>query len=188
MNTSKELYLYITTQTSEDIYPNNEATYFRAKLPQILKLEGTWHIALLDIDLPKLKDDYKPDFLVVSCSTCEPNYYYGPYYNYFGEVKSGRALRFDSPRYVRVNSRYANTIKFRIRDNRDEIPSVKQGQVICILHLRQETPQGGEFFFKCSKKCSSAPPAPKSTPALHLLQICSGLPTASKNAPVSHLL
>ena len=146
MNTRKELYLYVTSQSSDDIYPNNDPSHFRLSLPQLIKLEGTWFISLVDIDLPKLKENYKPSYLVISSSACTPSFYENslrPVLQrfYFGEVRSGRPLRFDPPRYVMVNSESIHSLEFRITDDEGEKPSFKPGKVSCTLHLRKETEQ-----------------------------------------------
>ena len=55
MNTRKELYIYVTNQSSDGIYPNNEPPHFRLSLPQLIKLEGVWFKSLVDINLSKPK-------------------------------------------------------------------------------------------------------------------------------------
>jgi len=145
MNVAKELYIYVTSDTS-DIYPDNDQSDFKVVLPQLVKTEGIWYVGLQDINLPKLKDNYKPDFLVISCSICGPSYYENSLLPvlqrlYFGEIKSGRPLRFDSPRYVTVNSDTIDSLEFHITDDQGEKPSFKAGKSNCTLHLRKEIDQ-----------------------------------------------
>jgi len=148
MNTSKELYIYVTSDSSNDLYPGNDPSHFRVNLPQTVKTENphSWFLGLVDIDLPKLKENYKPDFLVISCSICAPSYVGNSLQPvlqrlYFGEIKSGRSLRFETARYVTVNSESVDLLEFRITDDQGEKPSFKAGKSSCTLHLRKEIDQ-----------------------------------------------
>lgn len=142
----KELYLYISSKSCEHLYPDNDSSNFRVRLPTVIRLQGTkpWSVALLDIDLPKPETDYKPVYIVLSSSVCAPTVYHTTLQPvlqriYFQEIKSGKPLRFEAPRYVPVNIASLEIFDLCIFDDKGQRPSFKSGHLSCTLHLRQDS-------------------------------------------------
>lgn len=142
----KEAYLYLSSHTSKDIYPFNTANDFKAKLPLTLNLNGAvgkWRMALLDIDLPKLEEGYKPNYITLETSLCAPSVYHNslrPILQrlYYSEIKKGQPITIDSPRYVTINTSNIESFDLYILDQTDQKVSFKTGHVYCSLHLVRE--------------------------------------------------
>ena len=45
-------YIYLKSSDSLDIYPNNVLSDFCVKLPHAIELEGSWELALVEIQYP----------------------------------------------------------------------------------------------------------------------------------------
>ena len=142
------MYLYLSSDSCTDIFPNNSANCFRVKLPQNLHLRTTdkWSIALLDFDPPKFKDDYKPRFITFESSSCVPSAYKSglrPILQvcYYSEMKRGLPIRIANPRYVRLNTKHFDSFDMYLRDETDKDVSFKSGALTCTLHLVKEDSQ-----------------------------------------------
>lgn len=143
----EELYLHLTSDCNLDIFPENTANAFRVKLPQTLELNGVWTIALLDVDMPKLVEDYKPKWITLQSTLCAPSVYktdWKPVLQrfYYYHVKKGSPLVMERPRYVLVNSRNIDFIDLFILDESGEKASFKRGHLSCTLHLIRRIGEG----------------------------------------------
>ena len=136
----KDLYLYISSNTSKDIYPDNRAANFRVRLPQTLYLQGSWSIALVDIDMPKLSDNYKPQHIIFQSSVCKPCVHkdsLDPIIQrlYYSEIRKGQAVYIAQPRYLLVNNSILEVFDMHITDDLGNKVSFKEGSLECTLHL-----------------------------------------------------
>lgn len=142
----KEVYLYISSNSSKDIYPSNSANDFRVKLPQSIYLNhshGSWAIGLLDLDLPQFDDGYKPQFITLESSSCVSSVYRSslkPILQllYLSEIRKGKPIRIANPRYVKLNTRQIDSLDLYFRDDTGHKPSFKDGPVNLTLHITQE--------------------------------------------------
>ena len=59
-----EMYLYLSSDSCSDIFPYNSASDLTVKLPKTLRGDDcSWSIAVIDFDLPKCEECYKPKFI-----------------------------------------------------------------------------------------------------------------------------
>lgn len=138
-------YFYISSDSCQDIFPENSAALFRVKLPRVIKLHKAyeWSLALVDIQIPKLKAEEKPDFLTLYCSVCTPTVYHStlrPVLQrfYFHQLKFGRPIEIQNPRYMPISTQSLDTIEFKIEDSRGQRPIFRPVSLTCVLHLRGE--------------------------------------------------
>ena len=139
----KEIYLYLSSDTSKDIYPDNHAGSFRVKLPQTLYLGGKWTIALLDIDLPKISQNPKPHHITLQTSISTPCIYKSGLNSviqrlYFSEVKRGLPVYITNPRYMPVSINILDTFDMFITDDKGQKVPFEPGSLECTLHLLKE--------------------------------------------------
>lgn len=141
----RELYLYLSSNSCKDIYPSNNANAFRVKLPQTLHLYEAekWSVALLDINLPKLEEGYKPGYITLESSVCKPSVYKNGsrqvlHRLYFSQIRKGSPIMISSPRYVQLNVSHIDTFDMCITDSSGQIEPFKKGTVDCTLHLLKQ--------------------------------------------------
>lgn len=135
--------MYLSSDSCSDIFPENSANDFRVKLPKKLCLKGyesTWSLALIDIDLPKFADGYKPDFITLESRVCVSAVYKSglrPVLQrlYFSQFRKSLPLVIDSPRYVQVNTKTLDVIDVYLLDDKGAKVSFKPGPLVCTLHL-----------------------------------------------------
>ena len=139
------MYLYISSEQSDNYFTDNTSTRFRVRLPKRLNLDprGGWHMAVLDLDLPRLQEGYKTAYLTINSRVCEPSFVntaLTPTLNrvYFNDVHRGCPVTFDSPRYVKVTTDVLDVLDIYLTDSKGATPSFKTGTVSCTLHLHQE--------------------------------------------------
>lgn len=139
------MYLYISSEQSDDYFTDNTSTRFRVRLPKKLNLtpRGQWSIALLDVDMPKCLENYKTTYITINTNICEPslvNTVLRSTLNrvYFNDVSKGRPVYFDNPRYVKITTDFLDVIDIYLTDSEGNIPSFKQGPVSCTLHLQHD--------------------------------------------------
>ena len=142
-----QMFLYVSSDTCQEIYPGNSSTHFRVKLPKPIKLKnfGEWSIALMDIDIPKLAEDYKPKFFVIHSSLCTPTVFQASlkpvlHRLFYTQIKTGRPLTIDNPRYVPLNTKSLDIIDLYITDDQGLTPSFRPGSSTCTLHLSKTEP------------------------------------------------
>lgn len=136
------MYLYVSSDTAESYFPDNEAADFRARLARPLNLYGKWEVALTEIAVPKLQGDYKPEYIGVNCSVAAESFVDGSQAAilnrvYLQEIRPIQVIRFHTPHYVPVNTNLVYVIHFNLYDNKGEKPSFQSGSLHCALHFRQ---------------------------------------------------
>ena len=139
------MYIYLSSNQSDNFFIGNTASGFRVKLPKTLYLHGKsqWYLAILDIDLPPFSNTYKTNYITINSSICEPstvNTSLFPILNrvYFNQLSKDNFVVFDTPRYVRLSVDVLDTIDIYLKDSTSNAPSFDEGQVSCTLHLVEE--------------------------------------------------
>ena len=90
-------YLYISSNDSKTIYPNDTALDFFVEFPHRILLCGVWEIAVLEI---KLTNSQTNDF-VLACDACEVSYINNAYRPILRYIESGIVHRiYNHPIYV----------------------------------------------------------------------------------------
>lgn len=138
-------YLYISSSSHEDLYPTNSPADFKVKLSRGVKAVNfnQWSVALIDIDLPPLRAGYKPSYITILGSFCTPTHYFTSLQPvlqrlYFPQLKKGRPLSIDIPRYVRVNTDGLDVVRLYLQDDQGHPPSFERGELTCTLHLQRD--------------------------------------------------
>lgn len=139
----EEMYLYLTSDCNADVFPENTASSFRVKLPKTLDLKEkncSWSIALIDVDMPKLSGDYKPNFITFESSVCAPSIYklgLRPVLHllYYPQIRRGFPIIIENPRYIQLNTKSIDVIDIYLTDDKDEKVSFSTGHLTCTLHL-----------------------------------------------------
>ena len=134
--------MYIYAENGMGTYKDDDPANFRIDLGTTIELEGSWEMALLDIDLPTMKKGYNPIFLTLYSDVCSESIEDGvqrPVLHrvFKADFKGGKALTITTPRYVPINSKSIRNIHIYILDYRGEKPSFQQGRTTCTLHLRK---------------------------------------------------
>lgn len=137
------MYIYLTSTASDDYFSNNSVTNFRVKLPKALKLApfGHYAVALVDIDLPKLRQNYTSKHISIYSSICQPSItdsglkpiLHRVFYSY---LRSGRPLSLDPLRYVPLNTDSLDVLDMYLLDDTNVPPSFRPGQLSCTLHIK----------------------------------------------------
>lgn len=134
-------YIYLSSNVSSDIYPENRPNNFTAVLPQILQLQGLWSLSLLEVDI---KAD-RPSQLFVLCDIVNASYVGGQFRRILRRVTvTGEKENntFSLPQYVPVdNTCDIQTINITILDCNTLLPTLLPlGRVNCTLHLKRDRP------------------------------------------------
>ena len=139
------MYLYLNSSSHKRLFPSNIASNFTVKTPKVLDVSpsGGCSIALLDIELPEFADNYKTKYISVYCSLCQPSLHGAelrPVLTrlYFNDVKHGGPFRFDTPRYIPLNTGSLNYFNIFILDDKDLPPSFNVRELLCTLHITKK--------------------------------------------------
>ena len=146
------MYLYLSSSSCEEYFPENDAVRFRTRLPKTIRLaEKRYQIALLDIKFPKFSDKQAVATVTINVDICGESYNGEGYGNILQKLYSDvvdkeqkkRGIKnfvfsFDPARYVPVNTDYLDVIEVYIkRDDGKEI-SLASGTSECTLHLMEK--------------------------------------------------
>lgn len=124
----EEMYFFISSDDSKDLYPGNTGNNFVIELPSVVKLEGdNWYCALTEI---KFEDLSEP--LLVCSDICEESYVRGRKLPILRVVYE--SSRFDAPYYHRVNRKDLQRIHIRVLDSNLK-PVLALQELHCTLHL-----------------------------------------------------
>lgn len=142
-NSASTIYIYITSDQSDNYFHGNTPSSFRIKLPRRLFLahdSSVWYVALLDISFPNLKEGYKPTYITIHSNICQTSIVNGSQAAvlqrvYKGQLSEGMHVTFDSPRYIPVSVDSADTIEIYLTDYTGTTPSFQEGQSSCTLHI-----------------------------------------------------
>lgn len=135
-------YVYISSNASKQYFPANESTHFRMTLAKPLSLYGDWEVALTEINLPKLAQGYKPEYIAIECSFCIDSFVNGGQDQlldrfFLSELRPSDVIRLTRPHYVKVNTDLLHTLQLNLYDETHAKPSFQSGNLHCTLHLRR---------------------------------------------------
>lgn len=138
------MYIYLTSTSSTEFFSFNSITNFKVKLPKTLKLTpfGNFSVALLDIDLPKLQQNYSAKYITLYTSICQPSISetgLKPVLHriYFSHFRSGKPLTFFPLKYISLNTEALDVIDLYLIDDTGRPPSFRPGQLSCTLHIKE---------------------------------------------------
>ncbi|CAH1774166.1 unnamed protein product [Owenia fusiformis] len=134
----KDIYFYLSSTDSTNIYPNNTASEFTVKLPRYFYLKGKWKIGLVDIQLPPLDSNDALLYLDVFCDLCIESVVDGNVQPILRRIpKDYSWLSFNQVLYKDVGNWEFDRIHVYIRGNGNTLVSFKDKPLTCTLHLKQ---------------------------------------------------
>ena len=139
----KKMFVYLSSDANTSHYDDNSSTSFRVKLPSIVQLKplGGWSVALMDIRMPPLADNYKPGHLSVLSSICKPSVVNSTLkpvlQRLFLEDVKDWPVTIKVPRYVQINCESLKEIDIHLIDSEGNPPSFQPGKLTCTLHIKK---------------------------------------------------
>ena len=141
-NMSLGFYIDLCSTQSDNAFPDNTNSSFRISLPKNISLfpEEGWCVALVDMKLPQLANDYKTDFIriemlecqtSVDCTQIRPTLFKA--YNF--ETDRGQHICPNPLRYVGLMSSKLNILHFNLTGSSGAAISFAPGSVYCTLHV-----------------------------------------------------
>lgn len=119
--------LYLSSQDSKDIYPENTPSNFRVELPQHLNRGSC---TVLQCVLP-----FRPSVPVyLACDLIEPSILGGRYQSVLTALAS-KTREFSNPDYTKVKVASVSTIQLKLINRRGEVIPVEKGETVVVLDL-----------------------------------------------------
>ena len=124
------MYLFLNSNDSKSLHPDNKPFNFTVELPTPLELRGDWKCALAEISYPKsIRRE-----LYVYCDICEYSYIADGYKPILRIVKSGDI--YNQLFYQPITTSLVSRIKIYIKDETGIEPSVDVESLRCTLKLK----------------------------------------------------
>ena len=126
--------LYLSSEDSKHVYPDNTPSNFRVQLPQHLHLgKGNWQCGILNCILPT-----KPSApMYLTCDIIEPSIL-GDRYQPVLTILTSKAKEFLTPDYTNVKVTHISTIQLKLI-NRLGVPNpIRKGETIVVLKLQHD--------------------------------------------------
>lgn len=123
-------YIYLSSQDSLDIHPNNKWYDFTVKLSSIIDLHGRWSCALMDIDYENVNHE-----LYVYTDICHYSYVLDGQFPLLRRVYS--PVEFINPYFINIIHSQIGSIRIYIRDRKGEIPNISITRLTCTLQFRR---------------------------------------------------
>ena len=133
-------YLFLSSQSSKEQHPNNTSTDFTVELPKTYYLEGTWEVALKELET-RINEDL---FYVLS-DVCQESSVGGTLTSVLRSVRREKKkdvlFTFTDPYYITVRPDQLPRVRIYIRGR--DLQSVKMDSSVlyCTLHLRKKDVQ-----------------------------------------------
>lgn len=139
-----EYFVYLNSNDSNALFPDNEVHKFKIHLKTPLILDGFWKIGLLEFDTRDSKRKSKTNseqFLYLYSNICKDSIVKGeekPLLRCLKKnVKDGWTYCFEHPIYLTVKRNLVTEMEFDIKDSNDEHASFLNEPVTLTLHLKQ---------------------------------------------------
>ena len=138
----KDLYLYLHSRDSLELYPKNSPTECWIQLPKRYTLEGQWSCALIDLSLDC---DFSPrrNRLYLCCDFVEDSYVRGTSLPVLRNIevnvryKKLKTEQFSHPLFIPVKVPHLHTLKLYLLDSQLHPVNFKENDLHCVLHLKQ---------------------------------------------------
>ena len=129
-----EHYLFVSSNDSKNIYPNNNASEFWIELPTHLILRGKWEIALIEI---KLSSSEINDYLILF-DGCECSFVKDSFRPVLRFIESGTMHRiYSNPIYISVTRDRLERLHLFLLPCNGLQSSLSTETLKCTLHLRK---------------------------------------------------
>lgn len=135
------MYLFINSEDSLTIYPNNTGDNFTVELPKPIQLESEdWRVAVTEI-----KSDKGNGYYIICCDIVEESYIKD---KYLPVLRAGGQTSFTNPYYLKIRTNYIPRIHFQVYNK--NLKPVGWKSVKLTLHLQKwpketEKPTGNTF-------------------------------------------
>jgi len=145
-STLDSLYVYMSSEDSLHMYPDNTAAQFKLQLPERLKLDGgIWEVAVAEVEYPRhyIDNNRKPSGLYFEVDLCEASFVGGQKLSVLRRLpvdadNSGvTTLTFPHMYYVRLRQPEFDSIQVYIREPSMQLASFAAGTSSCTLHLKR---------------------------------------------------
>jgi len=125
------MFLFLSSLDCLQTQPANNAFDFIIDFPRIIRLEGKWSCALLDVEynLP-----YSGDLYIYS-DICGGSYVNNNFLPILRRIKDVGS--YHNPYFIPVVCKEISQLRIYIRDVHNQVPSVASGELKCTLVLRQ---------------------------------------------------
>lgn len=135
------MYFHISSDQSSSYFSNNCSSAFRVKMPYTINFESEnqYEIAVLQINTPPLKSNYKPKYITINTNICESSIIDNtlrPVLRLMHVDSFGEPTEFSAPQYLNVTSQSLDLIDLYLTDDTNNEPSFEDGVVFATLHIR----------------------------------------------------
>ena len=136
-----DFYIFLTSDDSIDLFPNNKPSEFTVSLGRNINLSGTWLCGLKEITY-HINEDL-PETVLILCNICEQSYVRNTY------MPILRRLHFPlteegvftdtlyEPFYMKVIDNNLSNITICIRGQDDADVEFDHHSIKCVLHLKR---------------------------------------------------
>lgn len=135
-----QLFLFVSSDDSNTIFPGNDATKFTVQLPRLIDLKGTWVCGLTEISL---KNNFitTPRQVIVSSDLIEESFIRDTQWPVLRRVvlKPNEDIDFifSDPYYHKIVQKQAHRIHIYLRDQNLQKVQLSSGELSCVLHLKR---------------------------------------------------
>ena len=126
------MYLFLNSNDTKSLHPNNSQFNFTVELPTPLELHGNWKCALAEISYPKSIGQE----LYVYCDICEYSYIADGYKPILEIVKDGDI--YNQLFYIPITNPFVSRIQIYIKDQTGNQPSVDIKLFMCTLKIKHD--------------------------------------------------
>lgn len=136
---SVTMYIYLSSNGSKSVYPDNQVTSFRTRLSRPITLHGEYEIAVISLVFPEFRTGYKPVYVTLNSTLCENSFIDTSQGSVLARIfaPSNKYIEFAYPRYVRLNTQVLHVIDMDLLDSEGRPPSFGSGEFYCALHVRK---------------------------------------------------
>ena len=127
--------IYLSSEDSKDLHPQNKVTDFVVELPEALELHGEWEVGLFQMSYRVPRTTEGPYYLF--CDLCEESLVYGHQLPVLQKLTSRSSYTNPLPLYVGVKALTVQRIHIRLTDIKFKNLQLDSDNVECVLILRR---------------------------------------------------
>ena len=142
MDGKSSFFVYLRSDDSSYLFPENTPFSFTVALPNTLKFQGAWECALAEITYPDIEQTLSPDTLTLLCDFVENSIIDGTTKTILRRFndRQFKGQVFGDCRYIDVVKSTAHQLAFRITTNNTNIhPQQQSGVTSIVLSFRKKT-------------------------------------------------
>lgn len=143
------MYIYLQSNDSIELYPDNNGARFTVRLPKRLHMSGTWTCALCEIHIPPIHSQgftWTPALPIAVCSTlCAGSVLTGMHVPVLRQIilsdqeqREGTSLSFNPLYYIPIVQADLEAISIYLKTTPGFKFSLGDQLLYCLLHLRKE--------------------------------------------------